>query len=511
VATTRSCRNGGAERGAPVHDAVSGQSLEPLAGAGLAPPLPGRHAVGEELDAFLRDTRAHAVALGEAAAGAPEEAFLAAVSFAADVISGLALEHPPTRAEVDRLVTATAEAAGADERVVRVAICSRALRDPQLLELPPALAAEAVLRILFALATIESVSLWVPTPRGRVRRAVALGDQAGAGRFRAAARRVLAVASGAETGEAGLVAFPVRRWQRPAAALVVRVQEDSPSPARALAREAAAVLGNVVDREALLERGTARERSLVESGERRLARLAFDLHDGAIQHVIALAGDVQLLRTQLGELVPSSDRRTIAEGRVDDLQARLVSVEAELRELTRSLEPSTIARTPLEDTLAEQLAAFGRQNDIRTTLEAHGDFGAMTPSQRIALARIVQESLANARDHGGATDVRITVTMRHDGVHATITDDGKGFDVERTFVQAARKGRLGLVGMSERVRLLGGHFDIESRPGGPTTVSAAFPPWKPVTAAADRFEEALPAGGVSVGEATVAPLFAARG
>jgi signal transduction histidine kinase len=249
----------------------------------------------------------------------------------------------------------------------------------------------------------------------------------------------------------------------------------------------------------------------VESGERRLARLAFDLHDGAIQHVIALAGDVHLLRSQLRELVPASDRRAIAEGRVDDLQSRLVSIEGDLRELTRSLEPSTIARTPLEETLAEQLAYFGRQNDIRTTLEARGDFTAMTPSQRIALARIVQESLTNARDHGGATEVRITVTMRHDGVHATITDDGRGFDVESTFVQAARKGRLGLVGMSERVRLLGGHFDIDSRPGGPTTVSAAFPPWKPVTAAADRFQEAVAAAQPGGGDASPPSLFAARG
>jgi hypothetical protein len=60
------------------------------------------------------------------------------------------------------------------------------------------------------------------------------------------------------------------------------------------------------------------------------------------------------------------------------------------------------------------------------------------------------------------------------------------------------------------VRLLGGHFDIESRPGGPTTISAAFPPWKPVTAAADRFDEAVSAALPAVGDALPAPLFAAR-
>jgi signal transduction histidine kinase len=286
----------------------------------------------------------------------------------------------------------------------------------------------------------------------------------------------------------------------------VRLDENVRTAARALAREAAAVLCNVVDREALLERGTARERALVETGERRVARLAFDLHDGAIQSVVALAADLQLLRRQLADLVPASGGRAIAEGRVDDLQSRLVSLEEELRDVTRSLEPSAIACKPLAETLAGQVSAFARQSDIRATVEAHGDFSAMTPSQRIALTRIVQESLTNARDHGGARDVRVSVAMRADGVRATIADDGSGFDVERTFVEAARKGRLGLVGMSERVRLLGGRFDVESRPGGPTTVSVAFPPWRPIVAAVDRFEEAVAAAV----EPPPASLFAPR-
>ena len=60
-----------------------------------------------------------------------------------------------------------------------------------------------------------------------------------------------------------------------------------------------------------------------------------------------------------------------------------------------------------------------------------------------------------------------------------------GFDVERTLVRAAHRGRLGLVGMAERVRLLGGRLAVDSRPGGPTTVSATIPRWEPI-AAGDR-------------------------
>jgi signal transduction histidine kinase len=86
--------------------------------------------------------------------------------------------------------------------------------------------------------------------------------------------------------------------------------------------------------------------------------------------------------------------------------------------------------------------------------------------------------------------------VRREQIHAEITDNGRGFDVERTLVKAARNGRLGLVGMSERVRLLGGRFDVQSRPGGPTTVSVVLPAWRPVTVEQTASQAAEP---VSVG------------
>ena len=58
-----------------------------------------------------------------------------------------------------------------------------------------------------------------------------------------------------------------------------------------------------------------------------------------------------------------------------------------------------------------------------------------------------------------------------------MSDDGRGFDPETTVARAARAGRLGLVGMHERVRMLGGQTQIDSRPGGPTVVSAVLPRW----------------------------------
>jgi len=104
----------------------------------------------------------------------------------------------------------------------------------------------------------------------------------------------------------------------------------------------------------------------------------------------------------------------------------------------------------------------------------------MTASQRIALYRILQEGLANVREHSKAKHVRIRVHGGPNGTEAEITDDGRGFEVAKTLITAAKRGRLGLVGMGERVRLLGGRFDVDSRPGGPTTLKLVLPRWRPV-------------------------------
>jgi two-component system, NarL family, sensor histidine kinase DegS len=71
------------------------------------------------------------------------------------------------------------------------------------------------------------------------------------------------------------------------------------------------------------------------------------------------------------------------------------------------------------------------------------------------------------------------VTAGSEELGAEVLDDGQGFEVEPTLVAAARGGRLGLVGMSERVRLLEGRLDVESKLGGPTRVAATIPRWRP--------------------------------
>ena len=103
-------------------------------------------------------------------------------------------------------------------------------------------------------------------------------------------------------------------------------------------------------------------------------------------------------------------------------------------------------------------------------------------SQRIAVVRIVQEALSNVRAHSEATEVEVDLRATDDGLDLRIADNGRGFDLRATAGAAARRGRLGIVGMNERVRLLGGVFSIESMPSVGTTVFVSIPAWRPLGA-----------------------------
>jgi len=229
----------------------------------------------------------------------------------------------------------------------------------------------------------------------------------------------------------------------------------------------------------VLERSAARERSLVSASERRLGRLAFDLHDGALQHIAAFGADLFLVRRQLSGLLPA-ESEALGVSRINDLESRIWELDRVLRELAHSLEPGSLVRRPLPRVISDEVSAFTERTGIQVQQRIQGDFTDMTVSQKIALVRVVQEALTNIREHANAARVRIMITARSGRVDARVEDDGIGFHVARTLLDGAQRGRLGLVGSSERIRLLGGKFDVRSKPGGPTTVSLSLPRWRPL-------------------------------
>src|SRR5439155_1573730 len=174
-------------------------------------------------------------------------------------------------------------------------------------------------------------------------RAHALAEAAGGGR-EAVRSAALVYAADALTGLQLERALP----QRTVAEIVSTVASTA-----GCLDEAAALLAPVLERNMLLERNAEGERALLESGEKRLLRLGFDLHDGPIQDLVVLADDVRLAHSQVAEHVEGQARKVVA-GRLEDLSAQIVELDRTLRELAQSLEPASVLECPLAEVLQRE-------------------------------------------------------------------------------------------------------------------------------------------------------------
>lgn len=215
--------------------------------------------------------------------------------------------------------------------------------------------------------------------------------------------------------------------------------------------------------------------------EARLARVGFDLHDGPLQ-------DLALVRTWVSrahEAIAKPDddlRAREAFDRLADVTAVLEVLDDELRELACSLDAGAALRRPLHLALHGAVRTFSLRGDVEPVVDIGRGLDELPDAHRVAVLRIVEAALGNVRLHSGATKVLICVRRTADGVEATIADDGAGFRVEDAMLQAGRAGRLGLLGMMERARVLGGQCTVRSAPGAGTEVALSLPDYRAASA-----------------------------
>jgi signal transduction histidine kinase len=405
---------------------------------------------------------------------------LASVWYAATAIVELGAALELDEADMRGAAAVIAEACALPLPAARYVLFREVVRCPRLLELPPLVAIELQLGLLLGLDVLSDVSLWIRTSGGLDAIVSLGGDARPSRRVRAEAKATLRGRSRLSLlGGSQLRSAPVLRFGEAYAAVVGRLGSVEQNVADAYLSEAAAAISSSVEREHLLEHSASRERTLIASAERRLMRLGFDLHDGPIQDVLALAADVKLLQQQVYPFI-LDDYREQAHGRFDDLSARLVELDRQLREIAHSLETKSVISRPLGEILHREVDTFTERSGIRAELEIRGDPDSLSSAQRITVFRVIQEALANIREHAGATNVSVRLRARRSAIEVQITDDGMGFEVERALAKAAQRGRLGLVGMGERVRMVGGTFELQSRPGGPTTLKMTLPRWEPL-------------------------------
>ena len=216
--------------------------------------------------------------------------------------------------------------------------------------------------------------------------------------------------------------------------------------------------------------------TLAEANERLLVRLGFDLHDGPLQQVHVLAQDVRLLRDQIERLLDGESRKAVL-GCFSDLESQLGELHRDLRDLAHSLEPRALLEESLPDAVARELAVFERRADISTSLTLEGSFDALygLAANRLAARApggAQQRAPAQPREVGGRHRYRRRETAPAWRFATTDT----GFEPETGAPGEAESG-LGLVGMRERLRLLGGGLELTSRRGGPTTLVATLSRW----------------------------------
>jgi len=196
-------------------------------------------------------------------------------------------------------------------------------------------------------------------------------------------------------------------------------------------------------------------------------RVAREVHDG-------LAQTLGYLNIQMG-----ITDRLLADGEPEKAAAELAAMGRVTRDAYEDLRQSIVdlrvpvsLRGDLRRTLREYVERFSLQTGVPCHFEnRRGSPVALSPSAEVQIIRIVQEALTNVKKHAPGAKVWLSLKTNHRQVHATIEDDGPGFDL----ASIGHSGRFGLRTMKERAESVGGTFAVESRPGSGTRLQVTVP------------------------------------
>jgi signal transduction histidine kinase len=207
-----------------------------------------------------------------------------------------------------------------------------------------------------------------------------------------------------------------------------------------------------------------RQRQRIAAAEAERQRWARELHDDTLQSLSALRFGLSAARRSDGGLDQAVGRA------VEQIEESI----ANLRALITDLRPAALDELGVQaaiESLAERTARHGIEVDVSVEL---ADEQGATPDRlasdlEVAVYRMTQEALTNAGKHGHASRAVVEISEDNDSLRLVVRDNGSGFDPSK------KSGGFGLLGISERVALLGGELEVESSPGTGTTIRARLP------------------------------------
>jgi signal transduction histidine kinase/YHS domain-containing protein len=212
--------------------------------------------------------------------------------------------------------------------------------------------------------------------------------------------------------------------------------------------------------------GFAYAGAIAEAQERERERLAHELHDDTVQSLIAMAQDAE----RIARLIPRDAERAAVLSQ--ELRARAVAQADAVRSIIAGLRPPALEELGLVPAL--RMLLDGPQQP-QVSLHVEGPLRRLDLERELALFRVAQEALANARRHAQAQQIRLTLSYQPDGVALRIVDDGRGFELPPALGDLAEAGHFGLLGMRERLARHGGSLDLRASPGQGITLEAWLP------------------------------------
>ncbi|MDW8308036.1 MAG: histidine kinase, partial [Verrucomicrobiales bacterium] len=246
-------------------------------------------------------------------------------------------------------------------------------------------------------------------------------------------------------------------------------QSRAPVRARDEVGELAAAFNEMT--EALAQKEMARQqllRRVIDAGEEERRRIARELHDHTGQ---ALTSQIAALSALENRMEDAAVR-----ARLGELRRHTERMLEEVHNLSVALRPSVLDDVGLTAAVRRHCRVFAERAGIEVDCAEMGLEEQRLPGEaELTLYRVVQEALTNAVRHGRATRVRVMLLGTDTGVLACVQDNGCGFDARQWQRRCLAENRLGLLGIEERVTLLGGTFCVESQPGQGTCVLAEVP------------------------------------
>jgi signal transduction histidine kinase len=203
-----------------------------------------------------------------------------------------------------------------------------------------------------------------------------------------------------------------------------------------------------------------------QEDERR--KISRELHDGVVQLLAGISVQLAMLTLSADSGGPGLKRKIV---RTQKLVEK--SIEA-VHHFARELRPAMLDDLGLVPALRSLVIRLRTTRRLNVRITAYAGVEEIARDKRTVLFRVAQEALTNVGRHAHANHVHIRIRRQGRAAVLEVEDDGVSFDLARVLASRSRK-RLGLLGMRERVEMVGGRFEVESTPGDGTVVRASIP------------------------------------